>query len=239
MKLKYLTDVSKAAIQKEIKDLRGIVANSLERAQLIAVAVIQHDAEHGDCTLAVDLVNTLPNAEQKRWMTQFLRSFGAIGIEMNKGTAVNAKHVDERSKNYRPRYIDGAKANMFYQPEQGGWFAGPPRDYFVPGTIGDVGDNVLRFGDRLGKMLDGTKDRGDGTDVPIFDLNAEQRKVADQVVVGLKRLGALLSATENAEELKRELAQTEALINDSNKILETITETVDEEQEPTLEAANG
>jgi hypothetical protein len=58
MKLKYLTDVSKAAIQKEIKDLRGIVANSLERAQMIAVAVIMHDAEHGDCTLAVDLVNS-------------------------------------------------------------------------------------------------------------------------------------------------------------------------------------
>ena len=222
MKLKFLTDVSKAAITKEIKDLRGIVANANERAQVIAVAVIQHDAEHGDCTLAVDLVNSLPNAEQKRWMTQFLRYFGAIGLDMEKGRATNAKHVDPRTKTYRPRDLEGAKANLWFKPEEGGWFAGPPRDYYVPGTIGDVGENVMRFGDQLSKKLTSTKDRGDGEQVPFFNLTDEQRKVVDQTIVGIKRLGALMAATENAEELKRELAQTEALIKDSENILSSI-----------------
>jgi hypothetical protein len=241
VKEKYLTDVSKSAIQKGIKDLRGIVANTLERVQVLAVAVIMHDAEHGDCTLAVDLVNSLPNAEQKRWLTQFLRYFGAIGVDMDKGTAKNAKHVDERTKTYRPRDVEGAKANLWFKPEDGNWFAGPPRDYYVPGTIGDVGDNVLRFGDRLSKMLEGTKDRGDGQQVPVFNLTADQRKVADQVVVGLRRLGALMTAKENAEELKRELAQTEALIGDSKNILAAITKNEDEAETevPTMEAVNG
>jgi hypothetical protein len=241
MKEKYLNTPTKAEIQKGIKDLRGIVANVHERVQVLLVAVIVHDAEHGDCTLAVDLVNSLPNAEQKRWSTQFLRYFGAIGVDMQKGTAVNAKHVDERSKNYRPRDVDGAKANMWFRPEDGDWFQGPPRDYYVPGTIGDVGDNVLRFGDRLSKMLKGTKDRGDGMQVPYFDLNDEQRKVADEVVIGLRRLGALMTATENLDEVKRDQARLEALIADSTDILKAIAknESEAETEVPTAEAVAG
>lgn len=241
MKLKYLTDVSKAAIKKQITDLRGIVANANERAQQIAVAVIQHDAEHGDCTLAVDLVNSLPNAETKRWMTQFLRHFGAIGIDTEKGRAVNAKHLDPRGKNYRPRDIEGAKANMFFEPESGDWFKGPPRDYYVPGTIGDVGENVMRFGDQLSKKLDATKDRGDGVEVPIFNLTPDQRQIVEQTVVGLKRLGALLTATENLEELQREQAKTEQLIRDSEGILSAIVgnEQNAETEVPEAEAVAG
>jgi hypothetical protein len=235
--------VSKAAITKEIKDLRGIVANALERAQVIAVAVIMHDAEHNDCTLSVDLVNSLPNAEQKRWMTAFLRYFGEIGVEMKQGRATNAKHVDPRGKNYRPRNVDGAKANLWFEPEQGDWYTGPPRDEFVPGTIGVVGDNVVRFGERLADQLSGKalKTLPNGDKVPFYALNDEQREVANQVVIGLKRLGSLLSATENAEELRRELAKQEALINDSTSILETVTKDEDttETDAPEQEAVAG
>jgi hypothetical protein len=241
MKLKYLTDTSKAAIKKGITDLRGIVTNANERAQTLAVAVIQHDAEHGDCTLAVDLVNSLPNAEQKRWMVQFFKHFGAIVIDTEKGRATNAKHRDPRSKGYTAPSVDGAKANMWFEPENGGWFAGPPRDYYVPGTIGDVGENVIRFGDRLAKQLDGTKDRGDGTQVPFFDLNDEQRAVANQVVVGLKRLGALMAATQNEAELKIELAKQRALIADATDVLSAIAsnEQDTETEIPTAEAVAG
>ena len=178
------------------------------------------------------------------------RHFGGIGVKTEKGRAINAQHLNPNTKDLSPNATKqkggsiadpaGARAVMWYEVDQTDWYRGPPRSEFVPGTIGDVGQNVFDFGERLAKKLDGTKEV-DGKTYPLFNLTPEQRKTAEQVIVGLKRLGSLMTATENLEEIKREEASVVQLIADSEGILKAITKNEREAdtEVPTAEAVAG
>jgi hypothetical protein len=230
------------AIGQNIRELRGIISNAYERAQLIGVSIINHDLHggkdgepSGDCSKAKDLVNALRTQEDRRNMIAWLAYFGNIGCKMEGGVCTEGRHIPADSKRYRKADIDGAKANNWYEPYDANgnkafWFEGPAKQLFTPGTIATVGDNILNFADRfIGKdgkpgQLDATKDNGAGKVVPLYDLTNEQRRMAEQVFTGLKRFGALLTAQATKEELQHELDRVNDLLAKSETMLATVTE---------------
>jgi hypothetical protein len=229
------------AISAGIRDLKGVISNAQQRAQIIAVSIINHDLNggkngepSGDVSKAKELVNALRTQEDRRNMIAFLGYFGNIGFKMDGGVCTEVQHFKPDNKRYRKADLDGAKANNWYEPydksgKKAYWFEGPERPAFTPGTIATVGDNILNFADRfLGKdgkpgQLDATKDNGRGETVPLYDLTDEQRKMAEQVLVGMKRFGALLTAQASKEELQAELDRVNELLNDSQRILNAVT----------------
>jgi hypothetical protein len=236
-KLKFLTGVTNAMLDKEIKDLKGIVANAHERAQVIAVAVIEHDREHGDCSRAKALVNAIANREERNFMVQFLAFFGAIGCKMEKGVCTGVGHIDVKAKNYHKPDLTGAKNNLWFEAynaagEKAHWFQGPPKPAYIPGTLGDVGQNVLNFADRLTKNLDATKDNGRGEQVPIYDLSDDDRKEMSVALDAIRKIGRRVMAREMLETANSVIEETAGIFNlGANPTDEVVSE------EPVKEAA--
>lgn len=199
--------VGLAAIDGGLRDLKGIVANVNERAQQLACSIIAHDVEHGDCSRASQLVNVLSSAEQRRFMVQFLAYFGNIGIKVEKGFATKAGHIADDSKRSRKPSIDGAKANNWFEPydasgKKADWYEGPNPNLFVSGTLGDLGDSIIRFSKRIEENLGKTKDNGAGKDVPLYDLTDDQRKQVREALAVLTTVGNAVMANDVTERMK-------------------------------------
>lgn len=241
-KVKYLSGtITNAMLDKEIKDLNGIIANAHERAQAIAVAVIEHDREHGDCSRAKNLVNAIPNREERGAMVQFLAYFGAIGCKMERGVCVSVGHIDAKAKRYRKPDVSAAKEHFWFEyygadGKKAHWFQGPEKPAYIPGTLGVVGQNVLNFADRLQKSLDATRDNGRGQQVNIYDLSDEDRKEVAVALGVIRTVGKRVMAREMLEEANAVIEQTAAVFQlgaqpDSSVVDQT-------EGEPVQEAVN-
>lgn len=196
-----------ANIDGAIRDLKGIVANVNERAQQIACSIIAHDIDHGDCSRATALINALSSAEQRRFMVQFLAYFGNIAVKVEKGYAVKVGHIAEDSKRHRKPDVAAAKLHDWSQPydangQKADWYEGPNPNIFVSGTMGDVGDQFLRFAKRIEDNLDKTKDNGTGKEVPLFALDADQRKQVRDALVVIKTVGNAVMASDVTDRMK-------------------------------------
>jgi hypothetical protein len=245
------------AIGAGIRELKGIVANAYERAQNIGVSIINHDLHggkdgepSGDCSKAKDLVNALRTQEDRRNMVAWLAYFGNIGCKMESGICTEVRHFPPESKRYRKADLDGANANNFFEPydangEKAFWFEGPAKPAYTPGTIADLGQNVLNFADRfLGTdrregELSKTKDNGYGQNVPIYDLNDEERQQATDILTGMRKLGLMLMARERSEELTAEVTRLNEYVAATTKVVEDINklgEETDEDEEVVAEA---
>lgn len=251
MKIKYLTGsaLSNATLDKEIKDLKGIVQNVNERVQVILVGIIAHANDSGDCSRAKPLVNTLRTQEDRRNAVEFLAYFGNVGCKMEKGVCTEVNRIDKGSKRYHARGtglfdadVDGAKSFDWWQPYDADgnrfpWFAGPPKPLYTPGTLGNLGENVMRFADRfLGTdtrdgELSKTKDNGAGKQVPIYDLTDHEREQATAILKGMRKLGLMLMARERTEELTAEVVKLNAFVDATTKITEDL-ENLDKVEAP-------
>ena len=235
-----------AQIDKAIKDLKGIVSNAHERGQDIAVGIIAHDLQHGDCSRAKALVNAIGNREERGFMVQFLAFFGAIGCKMDKGVCTAVGHIDSQTKRYRKPDLDAAKAHNWYEAyskdgKKAHWFQGPEKPAYIPGTLGDVGQNILNFADRVAKSLDGTKDNGRGQTVPIYDLNEDDRKELAVALDAIRKIGKRTMAREMLAEANAVIEDTAAVFELGSKPKDGIAEQTEgePEAEPVKEAANG
>lgn len=216
-----------AAIDAGITELKGIVANVNERVQQLAVSIISHDVETGDCSRALKLVNVLPNSYRREFLIRYFEYFGAIGIDV-KGQKV--KHIDTNSKRYRKPDVAAAKEHNWFEPfdangKRADWYAGPNPAAFEPNTLGNLGQNVLRFADRFlgtdGKAgdLSKTKDNGSGKQVPLYDLTDAERKQAETVFNGVRKLGLMLMARERTEALTAEVVELNDFVAQTEKVL--------------------
>ena len=227
--MKYMTDTSHATIDKNIKELRGIVSNVSDRVQTLAVAIIQHDMEHGECSRAVPLVNVLKSADQRQNLIQFFAYFGAIGIKVDKGVATGVGHIVSTAKRYNKPSVDGAKQFRWDEPynadgSKAVWFQGPNRALFISGTLADVGNNILSFAERLTGQLDKTKDNGAGEEVPLFVLTDAERNEVNAAMATLRTLGKAVMARELLADNAREATELQKLVDGGDKIVQLGTE---------------
>jgi hypothetical protein len=246
--------VGLTAISAGIRELKGVINNVYDRAQLVGVSIINHDlnggndgSPTGDCSKAKDLVNVLKTQEDKRNMVAWLAYFGNIGVKMENGTATEVRHFQADNKRYRQPDLDGAKANKWYEPylpngEKAHWFEGPAKPLYTPGTLGDIGDNVITFAERflgtdrrIGQLYDKV-DAGNGDKVNRYNLSDEEIQQAEALFNGVRKFGLMLMARERAEEYTAEvvklnefLDQATKVINDVNNIGENPTETTTED----------
>jgi hypothetical protein len=244
------------AIGTNIRELRGIIANADERAQNIALSIINHDLNggkdgepSGDCSKAKDLVNALRTQEDRGNMIAWLAFFGNIGCKMERGICTEVKHITADSKRYRNPDLEAAKQHNWYEPylsngEKAHWFTGPAKPVYQPGTLADLGQNVVNFGDRfLGTErrtgdLFAKKDNGAGKQVPIYDLNETEVEQARTLFEGVRKFGLMLMARERAEEYTAEVVKLNEFVNSTSKVLGEVAklgETKTTEAEEVLE----
>lgn len=228
------------AISGGIRELKGVIANALDRAQTIGVSIINHDLNggndggpSGDCSKAKDLVNALKTQEDKRNMIAWLAFFGNISIKMERGIATDVQHFKPDSKRYRNADLDGAKANKWYEPylangDKAFWFEGPAKQLYTQGTMGGIGDTIVNFADRFlgtdkrtGQLYDKV-DRGDGTMVPRYNLSDYERETVEKVLSGLKNVGYMLGAREEADELMGRITQLTDFADKANKVVDDL-----------------
>lgn len=225
------------AISGGIRELKGVISNVYSRAQTIGLSIINHDlnggadgSRTGDCSKAKDLVNVLKTQEDKRNMIAWLAYFGNIACKMENGVCTEVQHFKPDSKRYRQPDLDAAKVHNWYEPylpngEKAHWFEGPPKPLYASGTIANVGENVINFAERfLGTDsrpgdLTKTRDRGDGTMVPLYDLNDEEQQQARIVFDGLRKFGLMLMARERSEELTAEVVKLNDFTDATTRVL--------------------
>jgi hypothetical protein len=237
-----LTDISKG-----IRELKGVISNVYDRAQTIGLSIINHDlnggedgSRTGDCSKAKDLVNVLKTQEDKRNMVAWLAYFGNIAVKMESGIATEVRHFPPESKRYRNADLEGAKANNWYEPyldngEKAHWFEGPAKQLYTPGTIGAIGDNVVNFADRFlgtdrrtGQLYDKV-DRGDGTKVNRFNLSETELENVEKVLTGLRNIGYMLGAREEAEELTARVIELNEFTAKTNKVVDDLAKLGEQE----------
>jgi hypothetical protein len=234
--MKYLKDPTNAMLDKEIRDLKGISKNLNERVQTVAVGIIEHDINHGDCSRAPKLINALPTGEQRRFLIQFLAYFGAIGVKMEKGTATGVGHIASDSNRYRKPDLEGARANMWFEPfdaagNKADWYQGPNPRLFVPGTLGDLGVNIVQFADRTEKRLTDTRDNGAGVQVPNFELEQDELIQVRQALAVIRKVGNAVAAREQLANAQAEAERLQAEVANADNVFALGAEAATEEQE--------
>ena len=228
------------AISAGLRQFKGIVSNAYDRAQILAVSIINHDlnggkdgSPSGDCSKAKDLVNLLKTQEDKRNMIAFLGYFGNISFKMVSGTCTEVQHFKPDSKRYRKPDLEGANANNWYEPylpngDKAYWFEGPAKQLYVQGTIGGLGDNIVNFTDRFlgtdrrtGQLYDKI-DRGDGTMIERYNLTKDERETVEKVMAGLRNIGYMLGAREEQEQTVARVHELQDFINQTTKVVDDL-----------------
>jgi hypothetical protein len=227
-RIAMLTGLS--AIDTAIRDVKGIQSNLVERVQQLACSIINHDLHggkggepSGDVSRAAALVNVLSSAEHRRFMVQFLAYFGNIAVRIEKGYATKAGHIAADSKRFRKPDLDGAKANDWSQPydangKKADWYEGPNPNVFVSGTMGDLGDTILKFAKRVEDNLSKTKDDGTGQEVPLYALTADERTQVTKALTVLQAVGNSVMAADVTERMKPFIEQGGELLAFAEKI---------------------
>lgn len=247
--------VGLTAISAGIRELKGVIANVYDRAQLVGVSIINHDlhggndgSPSGDCSKAKDLVNALKTQEDKRNMIAWFAYFGNIGVKMENGTATEVQHFKQDNKRYRQADLEGAKANKWYEPylpngEKAHWFEGPAKPLYTQGTIGGIGDNIINFADRFlgtdrkqGQLYDKV-DRGDGKMVERYNLSDHEREQVEKVLTGLRNIGYMLGAREETEELTARVVELNDFVAKTDKVVSDLAKLGQQEAPPEANVA--
>jgi hypothetical protein len=213
-----LTGTGLTAIDSGIKELRGVIANALERVQVIAVAIISHaaGAGAGDVSRAGHLMAALPRSMDRNMLAGFFEAFGSINAAKLKQGEV--KLLSRDSKNYVGFDVDGANANNWYEAfdEQGNrapWYRGPNQPEFEPDGLGDIAGRIENFAKRLDKSLTATKEVK-GREVPQVELNGEDLEQVKAAIETVRRIGSKLACRERIVEAEQAIEQDRELLNE-------------------------
>lgn len=117
---KFLNNLNDGAgIDAGIKWVRAAGKNFDSYVHQIAVAIIRHTKEHGNCTRALQLVLAMPKSARRSALITWFRAFSPINVTM-------AKDVKDCKvgllKNDSPRYnafnVEGAALTPYYEYEK-------------------------------------------------------------------------------------------------------------------------
>lgn len=185
-KLKVAVFGDLKAIDAGIRKLRGLSANVNNLIQGLAVAILQHDKDHGDCSRALDLVNAIPNSFRRDMLVRWFAYYGNIGMDVKSGKP--AKHIAKDAKAYRDvpydKRLNEAKVNPWF--DEASVPGQPP--LVLPITLGSINEEIINFADRLRKRIE-----SGGTEKRPMKMSDEEKRTA------LKQLSEL-------EEISRKVA---------------------------------
>lgn len=117
----------------------------------VAVAIMRHAKDSGDCSRALKLVLAMPKSARRAALINWFGHFSPINVTMDKDVAkckVGLRKQD--AKLYMPFDVDGADANPFYL-----WEKEPGVD--VPLSSGELNELILK----LVKRVSGKMDKGE------------------------------------------------------------------------------
>lgn len=131
-------------IRAAISGLNKRYVNANQQAQLIALAIVRHAKEHGDCSEAPRLVRALP-PRLRNMMVGWFTNVSPIGIRMGKTAADDmVKLVQTSNKNYHPFDMAKAEANKWYD------------DPFAVNPAEKPLDTLTDFRERIQKLFETT-----------------------------------------------------------------------------------
>lgn len=130
-------------IDGQIKRVRtnGVKYNDL--VQTVAVAIIRHAEEHGDCSRALKLVQALPMSNRRTLLVKFFATYAPIGMNVAKGLC----RINKGDKAARFN-VAGAEANPWHV------VAEKDEEEIPDTTLADVRDMFERLGKKVAKLLE-------------------------------------------------------------------------------------
>lgn len=138
----------KMSLKKIDAAIIGIARNAEtinETVQAVALAILAHAKEHGDCTRALRLVQALPKSFRRNLLITYFATYSPIGINVSTGKVGLHK---EGSKLYRPFDLKTAATVKWYnQPQQ-------EAEDLPDTTLVDVREMVSKLVKRVQKKLD-------------------------------------------------------------------------------------
>jgi len=177
------------AIDKGIARVRGVFGNANELVHALAVAILVHDKEHGDCTRALELVKSIPNRNQPD-LVKWFGFYGNIGMDVKND---KVRHIAKDSKTFNDtptdKLIEQARVKPWYDA------ASVPGNAptIVPITLGSINADILSMTDRLRKRINGETT----SDKRPLQLTKKERETA---LGELDKIDELVRATTKPEE---------------------------------------
>lgn len=142
-------------IDTQIKKIGGSKDKLNGLVQSTAVAIVEHAAEHGDCTRALALVKALGSAMNRTMLVNWFAYYAPIGMNVAQDRVGFIKHD---SKRYRPFDIDGARTNPWFDPNS---VPANVRPEAIPDTLLEFDGKIINFVERLRKVVEDEAKFGD------------------------------------------------------------------------------
>jgi hypothetical protein len=166
---KQLAFISKlntgAGMDDGIKWIRSTGAKFDATVHAVAVAIMRHAKENGDCSRALKLVQAMPKSARRAALINWFGHFSPINVTMAKEAKdcrVGLRKPD--AKNYMPYDLDGASANPYFE-----WEKEPKVD--TEFTSGELNTLILNMVKRVTTKLEEGK-------VAANDREAIEAKIA-------------------------------------------------------------
>ncbi len=103
------------SLKKIDSNIKRIVTNANKLNMLIhetGMLVLEHAAEHGDCTRALTLVKAMPASMRRTMLILWFNTYSPIRVNLNNDKVGLLK---DGAKGYVPFNIDGARETPFFQ----------------------------------------------------------------------------------------------------------------------------
>lgn len=178
-------------IDNAIGGLRTSRKNYEAKTQEIALAIIRHAKDHGDCTRALRLCLVLGKREQSQ-MVNYLAAFSPIKVTLGKdATKHKVKFAERDSKTYNDFNIDGAEAIHWLA-----WGKPPkaPKEYSLTSFREDLQKLLKRYETMI---KDGKVDDAEDVveDIRAFRTTAADRGAAKKTPVRTQLADEILAAS--------------------------------------------
>ena len=148
--MKFLNALNtKKGLSDGIKWVRTTGNKFDNTVHLIAVAVVVHAKEHGDCSFALRLVEAMPRSARRAALIKWFTAFSPISVTFTK--EADKRRVGLRKPgmaNFNEYNIEGARANPYYD-----WDKAEDNALAALLGLGDFNEAVVKLADRMAKAV--------------------------------------------------------------------------------------
>lgn len=127
---------------------------------LIAVAIVSHAKDSGDCSRALRLVEAMPRSARRAALIRWFTAFSPISVTFHND--VKKRRVGLRKpdmKNFNEFNIEGATANPYYE-----WDKSEDNALAALLGIGDFNEKIISLADRIEKNITDGKVKPEDSD---------------------------------------------------------------------------
>jgi len=106
-------------IQKNIKQITTSAAKLNMLIHTTGMLVIEHarpqaDGGHGDCSIALNLINAMPASMRRTMLKLWFETYSPIRFQMKDGLCVKVGMLKDTAKGFTPFNVDDARENPFF-----------------------------------------------------------------------------------------------------------------------------